>query len=99
MTPDALREFLTVLGEVSQRAPEIRLGQLLAHLGFLGEAHLGRGLADLDDDELLAVLYRHRGELAARTSGVTEAPNPPSAAVSISGSVASLESATPSAPK
>jgi hypothetical protein len=38
----------------------------MAHLGFLGEIHLGRGLGYIDDDELLSVLYRHREELLAR---------------------------------
>jgi hypothetical protein len=58
-----------VLVEVSALAPEVRLGQLFAHLGFLGEAHLGRGLGYIDDDELLAIMYRHRAELMARLQG------------------------------
>jgi hypothetical protein len=49
----------------------VRLGQLLAHLGFLGEVHLGRGLGYIDDDELLSILYRHRDELLARTPGAS----------------------------
>ena len=49
----------------------MRLGQLLAHLGFLGEDRTGRTLWDIDDEQLLAVLYHHRGELAARTLGTS----------------------------
>jgi hypothetical protein len=59
MTSDLQKEALAVLAEVWSLSPDIRLGQLLAHLGFLGEAHLGRGLGYIEDDELLAVLYRH----------------------------------------
>ena len=44
MTPDLQREALAVLAEVWTLSPDVRLGQLFAHLGFLGEAHLGRGL-------------------------------------------------------
>jgi hypothetical protein len=66
MTPENQREALTALAEMCGLAPEIRLGQLLAHLGFMGESHLGRGLAEMDDDELVAIMYRHRAELAAR---------------------------------
>jgi hypothetical protein len=66
MTPGVQREALSVLAEVWDLSPDVRLGQLLAHLGFLGEAHLGRGLGDIEDDELIAVLYRHRAELQAR---------------------------------
>ncbi len=66
MNPDLQQEALAVLAEVWALSPDVRLGQLLAHLGFLGEAHLGRGLGYIDDDELLAILYRHRAELLAR---------------------------------
>ena len=52
MTPDIQREALTVLAEVWALAPDVRLGQLMAHLGFLGDVHLGRGLSNIDDDEL-----------------------------------------------
>lgn len=84
---DVQREALAVLAEVWSLSPDVRLGQLVAHLGFLGEAHLDKGLGYLEDDELIAVLYRHRAELLARSQGT---PNPPShsagAATSVSGS-------------
>lgn len=87
MTSDMKREALAVLAEVWALSPDVRLGQLLAHLGFLGEAHVGKGLGSIDDDELLAVLYRHRTELLARSQGEPNQPlQPPGAAVSVSGS-------------
>ncbi len=73
MTPDIQQEALAVLTEVWALSPDVRLGQLLAHLGFLGEAHLGRGLGVIEDDELVAVLYRHRAELLTRSQ---DTPNP-----------------------
>lgn len=60
------QEVLAVLAEVAELSPDVRLGQLMAHLGFLGEAHLDRSLGYIDDDELLSVLYRHRDELLGR---------------------------------
>ena len=30
-------------------SPDIRIGQLMAHIGFLGEAHVGKGLGYIDD--------------------------------------------------
>lgn len=45
MTPDTQREAMTVLAQVWSLSPDVRLGQLFAQLGFLGEVHLGRGLA------------------------------------------------------
>lgn len=66
MTSDVRQEALGVLAEVAALAPEVRLGQLMAHLGFLGEDQVERSLWDIEDDQLLAVLLRHRSELIAR---------------------------------
>ena len=62
------REVLSILTEVCALSPDIRLGQLFAHLGFLGEDQTGRSLSDIDDEQLLSVLYHHRAELTARQS-------------------------------
>ena len=60
------REALAVLGELCELSHDVRLGQLLAHLGFLGEDETARTLWDIDDEQLLAIMYRHRTELTAR---------------------------------
>jgi hypothetical protein len=71
MSSDHQREALAALAEVWALSPDVRLGQLFAHLGFMGEAHLGRGLGYIDDDELLSIIHKHHGELVARQ----ESPN------------------------
>lgn len=63
------KEALSVLAEICSLSPDVRLGQLFAHLGFLGEAYLDRGLGNIDDDELLSVMYKHLAELQARSQG------------------------------
>ena len=68
---DMQREALAALDEVWALSPDVRLGQLLAHLDFLGEAHVGKSLGYIEDDELIAVLHRHRAELRARLEGAT----------------------------
>jgi hypothetical protein len=84
---DVQREALAVLAEVWSLSPDVRLGQLLAHLGFLGEAHVERGLGYIEDDELIAVMYRHKAELLARLPGTPNAGRQPSEApASVSGS-------------
>ncbi|MGI6418893.1 MAG: hypothetical protein ACOX1P_24860 [Thermoguttaceae bacterium] len=94
MTSDMQRETLAVLAEVWALSPDVRLGQLFAHLGFLGEAHVGKGLGYIEDDELIAVLYRHRAELLARSQGApNQPPRPTGAAVSVSGSSTQAEAA------
>lgn len=66
MIPQTQREALGVLAELCELSEDVRLGQLLAHLGFLGEDETGRTLWDIEDEEFLATLYRHRAELIAR---------------------------------
>jgi hypothetical protein len=81
------REALAVLAEVLELSPDVRLGQLMANLGFLGEVHLGNGLGYIEDDELIAVLYRHLAELRSRLEGTpNEASQPGGVATSVSGS-------------
>ena len=72
MIPATQREALAVLTELCELSPEVRMGQLFAHLGFLGQDQTGRSLWDIEDEQLLAVLYHHRAELVARQLG---APN------------------------
>ena len=66
MTSDVRNEALTLLGEIWELSPDVRLGQLMSHLGFLAETHRGHGLGDIEDDELMAILERHKAELEAR---------------------------------
>jgi hypothetical protein len=94
---DVQREALAVLAEVWSLSPDVRLGQLMANFDFLGEAHLGKGLGNIEDDELIAILYRHRAELRARLEGTpSQAPQPTGAAISVSGS-STLPQAAPAA--
>jgi hypothetical protein len=71
MNPELQSEILKSLAQVRALAPDVRIAQLFAHLGFLGETHLNRGLGYLEDDELLALLYRHRTELLNRLPSQT----------------------------
>jgi hypothetical protein len=59
-------EALAVLAELCEMSPGVRLGQLMAHLGFLSEDQTGRTLWEIEDDEFLIVLHRHRAKLESR---------------------------------
>ncbi len=85
MTTEIHRELLAVLAEIWSLAPDVRLGQLLAHLGFLGEAHVAHGLGEIEDDELLAIFYRHRTDLLARLGSAPIQSLPVGNATSVSG--------------
>jgi len=83
---DVQKEALALLADVWDLSPDVRLGQLMAHLGFLGEVHIECGLGYIEDDELIAILYRHRAELLARLQGSPDAvPQPTGAGISLSG--------------
>ena len=78
MMSDQQKQALTVLAEIWELSPDVRLGQLFAHLGFLGEVHLGRSLGYIDDDELMSILYKHRTELRARAEALQSSGLPSS---------------------
>src|SRR5688500_15868652 len=73
------REELAALDELCVLSPDVRVGQLLAHVGFLGEDQTGRSLWDIDDEELLAVLHHHRAELSQRQPAPLEQEGSPEA--------------------
>jgi hypothetical protein len=64
------QEILRKLSRITDLSPGVRVGQLLAHLGFLAEDMFDQGIAELEDDQLLRVLERHEGELSRRQSNV-----------------------------
>ena len=66
---DVQTSLLHRLDEVRRLCPEMRLGQLMATLGLLGEDATGRSLWDLEDEELAAALDRFAADLTRRKRG------------------------------
>jgi hypothetical protein len=98
MMSDQQKEAMALLAEVRELSPDVRLGQLFAHLGFLGEVHLDRGLGYIDDDELMSVLHRHRAKLLARLEGTpSHALQPTGVAMPVSQGSESQQATTPTA--
>jgi hypothetical protein len=54
------------LSLLCEKSPDVRFGQLMAHLGFLSEDMTEHGLWDVEDEELLRVIERHAAELSER---------------------------------
>jgi hypothetical protein len=63
---DVQAGLLHRLDEIRRLCPEMRLGQLIATLGLLGEDETGRSLWDLEDEELAAAMERFADDLARR---------------------------------
>ena len=68
--------ILDKLSRICELSPDIRVGQMLAHLGFLSEDFDGQSLGVVDDEALLAVAERHLAELMS-LSTTTQPALPP----------------------
>jgi hypothetical protein len=67
MIPAIQREALAVLAELCDLSDDdVRLGQLLALIGLLGEDQTERNLWNIEDEEFLATLNLHKSQLLAR---------------------------------
>ena len=54
---------LDKLVQICELSPDVRVGQMLAHLGFLSEDFDGQSLGVVEDEALLAVAERHLANL------------------------------------
>lgn len=63
-------ELLRQLERLSELAPEMRFGQLVANLAFLAEGPWNEVLWDLEDDRLLAAAQQHLADLSSRQQNV-----------------------------
>ncbi len=63
---DIQASLLQRLDEVRRLCPDMRLGQVMATLGLLGEDATGRSLWDIEDEELAAALERFAEDLTRR---------------------------------
>ena len=70
MTDPTRAELLRVLAELSEQDPELRFGQLVAHLATLAQGAKVEAIWDAEDAELLAAARRLLGHYQRRTSGV-----------------------------
>ena len=59
MISDQRRELLRLLAELSEEAPDVRFGQLIANLSYLGRGLSAESVWDIEDDELLQAAREH----------------------------------------
>ena len=65
MTP-VRQEAIRVLAEISELAPEVRLGQIVANLSYMARGLTTASIWDMEDDELLAAARTHLEQLRSR---------------------------------
>ena len=59
-------EILHQLTRLSELAPDVRFGQLIANLAFLAAGPWEETLWNLEDDQLLTAIQRHISDLEQR---------------------------------
>ena len=64
------QEILRELKRLSELAPDVRFGQLIANLTFLAAGPWEEALWDLEDDQLLAAIHQHVADLSSRQQDV-----------------------------
>ena len=63
------QDILDKLARLSELAPDLRFGQLIANLAFLAAGPWNETLWDLEDDRLLAAIEEHLADLSKRQPG------------------------------
>jgi len=64
------QEILRLLGQISELAPDVRFGQLIANLSYLALGPTSEAIWDMEDSDLLAALRQHLDDLSERTTEV-----------------------------
>ena len=70
MTNPVRTEIIRLVERVSDLAPDVRFGQMVAFLVEMTPDPQTRGLWDLEDEELLAALRQHHADLVGRMQNV-----------------------------
>lgn len=70
MTDTTRKSILEKLEKISELAPEIRFGQLVANMAFLAAGPRDETLWNLEDAQLLVALEQHLADLNSRQQTV-----------------------------
>ena len=61
------QEILTRLARLSELAPDLRFGQLIANLAFMAAGPWDQTLWDLEDEQLVGAIRQMESDLSQRT--------------------------------
>jgi hypothetical protein len=61
------QEILTRLARLSELAPDLRFGQLIANLAFMAAGPWDQTLWDLEDEQLVGAIRQMEADLSQRT--------------------------------
>lgn len=72
MTDPTRVEILSRLGRLSELAPDMRFGQLVANLAFMAAGPWDQTLWDLEDEQLLGAIHQFESDLSGRAVEMAE---------------------------
>jgi hypothetical protein len=64
------QEILHLLERLSELAPDVRFGQLIANLSYLAIGPTNEAIWDMEDEQLLEAIRQHIDDLSQRQSSV-----------------------------
>ena len=64
------QEILRLLERLSELAPDVRFGQLIANLSFKAVGPTNEAIWDMEDEQLLEAIRHHIAQLSDRHAGV-----------------------------
>jgi hypothetical protein len=64
------KEVLRLLEQVSEVAPDVRFGQLIANLSYLAIGPTNEAVWDMEDEQLANALRQHLADLSKRQPNV-----------------------------
>ena len=64
------QEILQLLEQLSELAPDVRFGQLIANLSYLAVAPTNEAIWDMEDEQLLIAIRRQIANLSQRATDV-----------------------------
>ncbi len=70
MTDSTRQEILARLARLSELAPDVRFGQLIANLAFMAAGPWDQTLWNLEDTQLLEAIRQLESDLSRRAEGV-----------------------------
>lgn len=73
MKSAARQELLGVHAELSEAAPDVRLGQLVTNLSYLARGLANESVWDVEDEELLAVAREHLEQWREQQAAASQA--------------------------
>ena len=60
------QEILRLLERLSELAPDVRFGQMIANLSYLAIGPTNEAIWDMEDDQLLPAIRKHIADLSDR---------------------------------